>query len=1025
MAERRQLTMMYCDLVDSTGLSERHDPEDVREMLDVYQQLCIEEIVRWGGQVSHYAGDGLMAQFGYPVAIERGPQAAVRAALAIILRMRAASQELDQRFAEPLHVRIGLQTGVVVVGDMGPEDHRQVGALVGEAANVAARLQAIAQPDTVVVGGTTQALLEGRFDVRPLGPQTLKGLSREVLAYEVLGERDDADHIAGRSSEFVGRTAELETLTAAWEATRANRGSAIQIVGDAGIGKSRLVRELRESLGARAACVEISGSVHHRNAALHPFIEFLRRDPERLASLDGDAQARGLLKELVDPAALRAGVQKPAPVTPETRRMLHDLLVAAILREANTRALLVVVEDAHWLDPTSLEVVERILAAAAGKPAMIVITSRETMPLGARLSVPPQTLRLGRLDPRSCRRIVECIAGDEVSDNIVHMIADRCDGTPLFAEELTLAFVATGGVRGSGSASLAGDSQVPAALHDSLMARLDRLGGAKTVAQQAAVLGRRFRHDLLVAVHGSGEGLEPALQQLVAAGVILPDESGADVYEFKHALLRDAAYQSLLKVQRRALHLQVGEAIETHYPELKELEPDLVAQHWAQAGEHGRAARQWLHAARLSAMRSSNVEALAQTTAAVDQVKQLPAGPQRDGLELAASVAMMGPLISTKGYGAPEVETLTARALELARCMGPPTPEGIATAFPILYCRWSHLQVTGRVREAHELARAIIAQSEAQPSIPPRIIGHRLLGTSQLLRGRPAEARAHLEQALALYDPSAHAGLAYVYGTDVGVMTRCHLAFAYWHVGDLAGSAREGAAALAAASAAEHANTTGYALTHLCLLRALERDIPGMAALAMSLVELSRVRELPFWGAVAMGFLGWHEACAGRSQEGLAKLLGGLQFMGKMNLVYWMPTYRTWVAEAQLASGDLDAAERSLADALDVVERGDERWFESECFRVRARLQIAQGHDRSVALATLAQAMKTASANESRSFELRTALDAYRLLEGDHAHAWGEPRRDMLQRYLAPFRDGPQMADQKEAAALLGKEAFA
>jgi hypothetical protein len=287
------------------------------------------------------------------------------------------------------------------------------------------------------------------------------------------------------------------------------------------------------------------------------------------------------------------------------------------------------------------------------------------------------------------------------------------------------------------------------------------------------------------------------------------------------------------------------------------------------------------------------------------------------------------------------------------------------------------------------------------------------------LRGRPMQAREQLEQALALYEPSAHAGLAYVYGTDFGVMSKCHLAFACWHQGALADSTRVGSEALDDAIAMEHANTLGYALTHLCLLRALERDIPAMAALAKQLIDLSRERELPFWGAVALGFIGWYETCAGKARDGLAKLLGGLQFMSRMNLVYWMPTYRTWVAEGQLAVGDLPAAEQSLADALNVVERGDERWFESECWRVRARLDIAQGLGATTALATLERSMTAARANESRSFELRTMLDAYRLLEGGHTDAWGASRRELLERCLAPFKNGPQMADQKEAGALL------
>ncbi len=544
------------------------------------------------------------------------------------------------------------------------------------------------------------------------------------------------------------------------------------------------------------------------------------------------------------------------------------------------------------------------------------------------------------------------------------------------------------------------------------------------MAQQAAVLGRKFRRDLLATVRGGdAAALDAPLARLADAGIVVRDPSGVEgLFEFRHALLRDAAYQSMLKGQRRALHADVGRAIESTFPVLKELEPDLVAQHWALAAEPERAARYGLKAARLSAMRSSNVEAVAQASAVMEQARLMPAGPARDAIEIEACVATMGPLIATRGYGAPEVAKLTTRALELAQTMGPPTEAGLAQAFPILYCQWSHLQVTGQVRDAHALATKIKLRSDAQTAVPPKIIGRRLLGTSQLLLGDPAQARTSLEDALALYDAAEHAGLAYVYGTDFGVMSKCHLAIACWHLGDLARCQSLDREAQDDAKALEHANTQGYALTHLCLLRALERDIGGMAGLATELIALSRQRELPFWGAVALGFVGWYETCAGKPADGVVKLLGGLQFMNRMNLVYWMPTYRTWLAEAQLAVGDTAAADQSLAEALRVVERGDERWFESECWRVRAKLDLARGAAVADVMRTLKQSLDAAASTGSRSFALRTAIDVCRLAARDPSHGWEEPPRELLERCLAPFRDGPLMADQRDALALLDAE---
>ena len=704
--------MLFCDIVDSTGMSERRDPEDVREMLQSYQLVCIRAIERFGGGISHYSGDGLMAQFGYPVAIEKGPQAAVRAALAILEEMRDLSREIERRFGERMAIRVGLQTGLVVVGNMGAKGHRQRATLVGEAANVAARLQSIARPDTAVIGDATAALLENRFELRPLGPQTLRGLSRDIEAFEVVGERyagDAATLPPPRTTLLVGRADEIGTLRDHWARAVAGNGSAVLVVGDAGVGKSRLVQELRTSIGGQGGGVPtMSGSVHHRNIALYPFIEFLRHavrgadNETTLANLrslvqagagdTGDSALLAFAEELVEPSARHGGTaHKPtAPVTPETRRKLRDLLLAIVMRPSERGALLLVIEDAHWLDPSSLELVERILPALAARPVLLIITSREALKLGGGDATrSPAVLKLERLDDDACRQIVRSVAGERaVPEAVLRWITDRCDGTPLFAEELALAYLATGTMAPTGlvpdEAGRFAESQVPAALHDSLLVRLDQLGHAKLVAQQASVLGRVFRRDLLAAIHGGSEAeLDGNLDKLGAAGIISPSDGGtARAYQFKHALLRDAAYQSLLKGQRRLLHASVGQAIEAQFPVIGELEPDLVAQHWAHAGEPEKSARHGLKAARLSAMRSSNLEAMAQAAGVFEQVRNLPPGAVRDGIELEACIVTIGPLIATKGYGAPDVGQIATRALELARGSDPPSAAGMGRIFP-------------------------------------------------------------------------------------------------------------------------------------------------------------------------------------------------------------------------------------------------------------------------------------------------------------------------------------------------------
>ncbi len=1045
--ERRQLTLMFCDVVDSTGMSERRDYEDVRSMLQAFQNVCIEAIERFGGAISNYSGDGILAQFGFPVAIEKAPEAAVRAALAIREKIRAMADDMESRYGERLQVRIGIQTGLVVIGDMGSDRYRQSGALVGEAPNVAARLQAGAAPNSIVIGGATEALLESKFELKALGLQTLKGLTKGIPAFEVLRESNLDDPFAAsrhRATELIGRDEERDALVSNWREAAAGSGRTVAIVGDAGVGKSRLVYELKLALkGERFAEVNLYGSVHHKNVALYPLIEFVRRAaaaPDAgtaVANLQRMTEALGPakpaddvlrhLEELAFPASRSdTSGRKFPPVTPDTRRKLRDLLLALVLHVEQDLPLMVVVEDAHWLDPSSLELVDRMIAAINGRHVMLNITSRNELKFASTdKGQPLRTIALKRLDDAACMQIILSVAAKfPIPVSIARSIADRSDGSPLFAEELTLAYKETGLFTPTQQKLVEAvgpvDPQVPAALHDSLMVRLDRLGHAKHVAQLAAVLGRVFRPELLAALHGGDPAtLDAALSQLADAGIIeRSDSEMRSGYRFKHALLRDAAYQSLLRGQRRTLHGQVGTTIEASFPEIGELEPDLVAQHWAQAHEYERAARYGLKAARLSGARSSNLEAMAQASGVFEQASHMPAGALREGIELEACVAMIGPLIATKGYGAPEVADITARALDLCR-KREQTPGGFERIFPILYCEWSHKQVTGQVRQAFDLAKGMLAHAEAQPASGPKVIARRLMGTSLLLVGQPENARVNLEAAVALYDAKEHAALAYLYGTDFGIMSKCHLALVLWNLGFLGRSTTIGDEAQKEALAFGHANTLGYAWTHLLILRALCRDIPGMAVLAKQVVEFAKERELPFWGAIAQGFIGWFEVQAGDAKRGLALLQGGLTFMHRLNLVYWMPTYLTWVSEACMRVGDLVEAERAITEALAVVERGGERWFESECWRVRARLEIQQGHGAAAAIVHLRRSIEVCRAHGSRSFELRTAIDLARLIAADGQDLWPESARDLLLRVLAPFADEPEMADQKEARALL------
>ena len=1048
--ERRQLTLMCCDVVDSTGISERQDPEDVREILQRYQDICSGAIERFGGTVSSYSGDGIMAQFGWPMAIEKSAIAAVRAALSIIGQIRYLQDDTERQFRERPQVRIGIQTGVVVIGDMGSARFKLSDAMVGEAPIVATRLQAIAAPDSIVVGDAARALLENRFELRPLGPQSLKGLSRTVSAFDVRSELPlDGPLTPARrvqANPFVGRDSELAALVELWRKGASGAGQSVLILGDAGIGKSRLVRELRAAIRGQAAGeVSLSGSVHHRNVALHPLIEFVRhaagvsdapsgrpsldRLIETLAPDDKNEAAISHLQQLAFGADVAGAPERSrlAPISSETRGSLHRLLCTLLLHNPREGPLLMMIEDAHWLDPSSLEVLGQLLGLISDRRVLLLITSREDVGAGFASSVyPANRLVLGRLSEAACRSIARSVAGDQpIPETQLRSIEARWDGSPLFAEELALAYVETGAfapaVRSGLEDPTGPESPVPAALHDSLLVRLEHLDHGKKVAQVASVLGRTFPHDLLASMHGSdATTLEAGLSRLIEAHIIERAERGTRTwYRFKHALLRDAAYQSMLRKQRRALHSMAATALENSSGQSALQGPDLLSQHWAMAGEPLPAAQWGLRAARLSAARSSNAEAMSQLQTAFEQVTQLPQGAIRDDIELEACIAMIGPLIATRGYGAPEVADITARAIELCRRSPPDQGAGASRVFPILYCQWSHKQVTGQAREAHELAVALLRQAEMQTDSAPILIARRLLGTSTLLAGAPpAEAREYFESALALYDARTHAPLAYVYGTDFGIMSKCHLALALWILGSTGRARQLGEEAQRDAEAFGHANTLGYALTHLCLLKALQRDLAGMAALARRIMELSGERGLPFWSAVAQLFFGGYEAFAGDPQRGVAMILGSLQFMRQLNLVYGMPVYLTWLGEACMRTGNLDSAERHIGEALAVAQSGGERWFESEGLRLKAQVLNKRGRIAD-SVAALRQSIEFAAERQERSFVLRSTLDLVRLLAGGNEALWHEPPARTLAHAYAPFTGEVAEADQAEARALM------
>ncbi len=701
-AERRQLTVMFCDLVGSTALSAQLDPEELREVVHAYQETCTTVVHRFDGYIARYVGDALLVYFGYPVAHEDDAHRAVRAGLGIIAALPNLSARLPQLGrttpASSLQVRIGIHTGLVVVGEMGSGEYHEQVAL-GETPNLAARFQGLAEPDTIVIGSATQQLIAGFFVCQDLGLQTLKGVSAAVRVYRVLGEsnaqsRLEVDASTGKLTPLVGRAHEVGLVLERWAAAQTGDGQVVSLSGEPGIGKSRLVQEVKERVvQIGAACIEFRCSPYYQNSAFYPVITHVQRvlhferddTPQaKLAKLQQtlmryhfpQADTLPLLAALLslpqptDTALLNFSPQKQKQKTQEA-------LVAWLVEEAEQQPVYCVWEDLHWADPSTLEFVGLLLSQIPTTRLLVLLTARPefTLPWSSRTHLTPLTLT--RLPRTQAAELIERVTGGKLlPTEVQQQIVSKTDGVPLFVEELTKMVLESGLLRETdGHYELAGPLPplaIPATLHDSLMARLDRLAAARDVAQLGATLGREFSYELLQAVSRVDEvSLQHALARLVEAEVLyqrgLPPQAR---YVFKHALIQDAAYQSLLKSTRQQYHQQIAQALQEQFSETREAQPELLAHHYTEADLVAQAIPYWQKAGQRAIERSANAEAISHLAKALELLKTLPDTSERVRQELSLQITLGPALVILKGMAAPEVEKVYTRARELCQQVG-------------------------------------------------------------------------------------------------------------------------------------------------------------------------------------------------------------------------------------------------------------------------------------------------------------------------------------------------------------------
>ena len=1037
-AERRQVTVMFSDLVGSTALSACMDPEDLREIISAYQQCAVEAVRRFDGFVARYMGDGVLVYFGYPQAHEDDAERAIRAGLELITAVTALKTRAF------LQTRVGMATGLVVVGELIGSGESQERGVVGETPNLAARLQGIAEPNTVVICNSTRRLLGNLFELEDLGPRVIKGIDRPTRAWAVLqassvASRFEALHPMGLTA-LVGRKEELELLQRCWFKATGNEGQVVLLSGEAGIGKSRLTTAFLEFLADEGHVrLRYFCSPQHTDSALYPIVGQMERaagltrvDPPqtKLDKLDSvlkqtstSAQDAALFAEML--SLPNDGRYPTLELTPQQRR--QRTLEALVLQgEALARScpVLMVFEDAHWADPTSLELFGRVVDWVRTRSVLLIVTFRPDFEPGwAGKHVTP--LSLTRLAPREVGVIIDHIVGNNpLPANIRQDIIERTDGIPLFVEEMTKAVLeAESEGEGQRAAALVPSraSAVPATLHASLMARLDRLGPAKELAQVGAAIGREFSHFLLTAVVRKPEmELQTALDRLIGAGLLL-QQGGAPsaTYLFKHALVRDAAYSTLLREPRRALHARIAETLESQFADICENQPELLARHCTEAGLIEKAAALWGKAGLRSAQRSALVEASEQLRRALDQIATLTATPALRREEIKLQVALITPFLHVSGYAAPETRAAVERArllIEQAEALGEP-PEDPLLLFSVLYGFWVANLVAFNGDVMRQLAAQFLALADKQTATGALMMGHRLMGLSLLHTGDLVNGGAHLNRAITLYDPAEHRPLATRFGQDIGAATLSWKSLACWLLGYPQTALADAEQALKVAREMGHSATLMYVLN----FSAWTNIFCGNYAVANALVdEFSALKDKTgslFWGAWGMMQRGFLMALTGKAPDAVQTITSGLTAMRATGTTMWMPLWLSYLTRANAEIGQFDDVRRGIGEAIVAVEAAKERWCEAEVNRIAGEIALLSPKpDLAKAEAYFERALAVAREQEAKSWELRAAMSMARLWRDQGRR---QQARDILAPVYGWFTEGFGALDLKRAKAML------
>jgi len=1033
-AERRQLTVMFCDLAGSTAISARLDPEDMREIIRTYQEACSGVVARYDGFVAKFMGDGVLAYFGFPRAHEDDAERAVRAGL----DLAHAVGRLDTRAGERLNVRIGVATGIVVVGDLIGEGSSREQAVVGDTPNLAARLQASAEPGAVLIADSTRRLLGDAFEVKSLGLLDLKGFSAPTSAWVVLCEAENVSRFEAsrshRMTPFVGREPEVALLIERWRDASAGEGKVVLLSGEAGIGKSRILATLRERVADEPHInIRYQCSPHHVNDAFYPIVrqiwraaQFVTEEPpaDRLDKLEAMAARSGLeAKEIVPFVASLCSVPfegryRALEITPgeQKERSIAALiaLFEGLTREAPVLALL---EDAHWIDPSSLDVFSRLIDRTPHLRAFLVITFRPEFVAPWLNHAHVDSLALSRFGRRHALAMIDRVAGGKpLPPEVLEQIIGKTDGVPLFVEELTKTVLESGLLREENGSYLLDSAltpfAIPSTLQDSLMARLDRLAPVKEIAQIGATIGREFPYDLLEAASPiRGAALQDALGRLMAAGLVFGHgEPPEATYAFKHALVQDTAYATLLKSRRQQLHQRVAESLRVRFPERAEREPGIVAHHFTQAGLPQTAIEWWGRAGAKAMRRFANHEAVQSYGKALSLIAQLPRNEERDRQELAFRLALGPALLAARGYASDEVERNYQEAGRLAETMG--DREAVFTSVRGL---WHYAYDRAQLDRALAHAERLLAIATEDSSAEKSGLALRAIGSTLMSKGEFARATGAFDRCVAECGHVPLGACLERHGEEPQIVALQYKGWVLCLQGRTDAALAQVQAAMSLARSLNFPLIVAFTASILADVLLLRRDGLASASLSQEQIDYCSEHGLVFWSAAFEVHHGAAQACLNGDPAGVAELERGILDWRKTGAELHVPTWSSLLADAALVVGDLDTAERALSGGIETSKRHGDVFALAELQRLVGRLRLKQER-RSDARRAFEEAVATARRQDAGLFLLRAGRDLAELIadDGDRARA-----HDILKPIVNAISENRTGLDFQAASALL------